>query len=184
MGEVLAEEPDNAEAQYALAVAQRHQHQWTMALATLAEIPKRKPGFGRVHQEIGYNHIAMQNFARAGAAFERAITGDPSLINSWKCLAKLYHESGNTERLAAVTDQIAFLEALPDELLGVISCLSENRLADAERQCKHFLRSNQTHVEGMRLLAEVATRNRTFDEAEFLLESCVEFHPSHRDARI
>ena len=184
MGEVLAEEPDNAEAQYALAVAQRHQHQWTMALATLAEIPKRKPGIGRVHQEIGYNHIAMQNFARAGAAFERAITADPSLINSWKCLAKLYHESGNTQRLAAVTDQIALLEALPDELLGVISYLSENRLADAERLCKHFLQSNRTHVEGMRLLAEIATRNRTFDEAEFLLESCVEFHPSHRDARV
>ena len=184
MGEVLAEEPDNAEAQYALAVAQRHQHQWTMALATLAEIPKRKPGIGRVHQEIGYNHIAMQNFARAGAAFERAITADPSLINSWKCLAKLYHESGNTQRLAAVTDQIALLEALPDELLGVISYLSENRLADAERLCKHFLQSNRTHVEGMRLLAEIATRHRTFDEAEFLLESCVEFHPSHRDARI
>ena len=36
----------------------------------------------------------------------------------------------------------------------------------------------------MRLLAEIATRNRIFDEAEFLLESCVAFHPKHRNARI
>ena len=184
MGEVLAKEPDNVEAQYALAVAQRHQHQWTTALATLTGILERKPNFGRAHQEVGYNYLALQNFSRAGAAFERAITGDPSLINSWRCLARLYQDSGNMERLTAVKDQLAFLEVLPPELLSVISYLSENRLADAERLCKHFLQSNRTHVEGMRLLAEVATRNRTFDEAEFLLESCVEFHPSHRDARI
>ena len=184
MGEVLAKEPDNVEAQYALAVAQRHQHQWTTALATLTGILERKPSFGRAHQEVGYNYIALENFVRAGAAFERAIAADPSLVNSWRCLAKLYHDSGNTERLQAVKDQLVFLESLPAELLAVISYLSDNRLADAERLCKHFLQANRTHVEGMRLLAEIATRNRTIDEAEFLLESCVEFHPTHRDARI
>ena len=184
MGEVLAEEPDNVEAQYALAVAQRHQHQWSAALATLTGILERNPNSGRAHQEVGYNFIALENFLRAGAAFERAIAADPSLVNSWRCLAKLYHDSGNTERLKAVQEQLGFLESLPAELLAVISHLSDNRLADAERLCKHFLRSNKTHVEGMRLLAEIATRNRTFDEAEFLLESCVEFHPSHREARV
>ena len=184
MGEVLAGEPDNVEAQYALAVAQRHQHEWTKALATLDGIFERSPNFGRAHQEVGYNYIALENFLRAGAAFERAIAADPSLVNSWRCLAKLYHDSGNTERLRDVTDQLAVLESLPSELLAVISYLSNDRLADAERLCKHFLRSNKTHVEGMRLLAEIATRNRTFDEAEFLLESCIEFHPTHRDARI
>ncbi len=184
MGEVLAREPDNVEALYALSVAQRHQHEWTKALATLDGILERNPNFGRAHQEAGYNHIALENFLRAGAAFERAIAADPALVNSWRCLAKLYHDSGNTERLKAVTDQLAFLESLPAELLAVISYLSNDRLADAERLCKHFLRSDKTHVEGMRLLAEIATRNRTFDEAEFLLESCIEFHPTHRDARI
>ena len=184
MCEVLAKEPDNVEAQYALAVAQRHQHQWTTALATLTGILERKPSFGRAHQEVGYNYIALENFVRAGAAFERAIAADPSLVNSWRCLAKLYHDSGNTERLQAVKDQLVFLESLPAELLAVISYLSDNRLADAERLCKHFLQANRTDVEGMRLLAEIATRNRTIDEAEFLLESCVEFHPTHRDARI
>ena len=180
----LVEQPDNVEARYALAVAERHRHRWTGALAALAGILERKPNFGRAHQEVGYNHIALKDFVRAGAAFERAIAADPSLVNSWRCLAKLYHDNGNTERLVAVKDQLAFLESLPAELLAVISYLSEDRLADAERLCKHFLRSNKTHVEGMRLLAEIATRNSTFDEAEFLLETCVELHPSHRNARM
>ena len=184
MGDVLTDEPDNVEAAYALAVAQRHQHAWTDALDTLTGILRRKPNFGRAHQEAGYNHIAMQNFPRAGAAFERAVNNDPSLVNSWRCLAKLYQDSGNTKRLAAVRDQLVFLESLPVELLTVISYLSDDRLGDAERACKRFLRENKTHVEGMRLLAEIATRNKTYDEAEFLLESCVEFHPAHKNARI
>ena len=184
MSALLHNEPDNVEAQYALAVAQRHQHNWDLALATLARILELKPHFGRAHQETGYNRIARKDFARAGAAFERAIAADPSLINSWKCLAKLYHDSGNRARLKSVREQIAFLDRLPAELLTVTSYLSENRLADAERLCKHFLRTDKTHAEGMRLLAEVATRNKVYDEAEFVLESCVEFHPEHRDARI
>ena len=184
MEELLAAEPDNDEARYALAVARRHQHRWPQALDTLGAVLEARPGFGRAHQEVGYNYIALRNFPRAGAAFERAIAADPSLVNSWKCLAKLYHDAGNTARLGEVTDQLGFLETLPAELLAVISYLSEDRLADAERLCKRFLQSNRTHVEGMRLLAEIATRNRAYDEAEFVLESCVEFHPEHRNARL
>ena len=183
-GEVLAEEPDNLEASYALAVARRHQHRWTEALDTLAGVLRERPSFGRAHQEVGYNRIAMRDFAGAGTAFERAVNNDPSLVNSWKCLAKLYQDAGNEERLAAVRDQLVFLESLPVELLTVISYLADDRLADAERLCKHFLQDNKTHAEGMRLLAEIATRNGTYDDAEFLLESCVEFHPAHRNARI
>ena len=184
MDEVVGAQPDDLEARYALAVARRHQHRWPLALDTLAIILEARPDFGRAHQEVGYNYIALRNFTRAGAAFERAIAADPALVNSWKCLAKLYHDTGNEERLAEVTQQLGFLEALPAELLAVISYLSEDRLADAERLCKHFLQSNRTHVEGMRLLAEIATRNQAYDEAEFLLESCVEFHPEHRNARL
>ncbi|MYE11567.1 MAG: tetratricopeptide repeat protein, partial [Gammaproteobacteria bacterium] len=184
MEEVLARDPEHHEARYALAVARRHQHRWPAALETLNAVLATRPDFGRAHQEAGYNYIALKNFDRAGPAFERAVAADPSLVNSWKCLAKLHQDAGDTERLAAVTDQLAFLQTLPPELLAVVSYLSEDRLVDAERLCKRFLQSNRTHVEGMRLLAEIATRNRAYDEAEFVLESCVEFHPEHRNARL
>ena len=181
---LLRKEPSNVEAQYALAVAQRHQHKWELALATLSQILELKPKFGRAHQEVGYNQLAKKDYVCAKAAFEQAIAADPSLINSWKYLAKLYQDSGNHTRLAPIQEQITFLDGLPAELLAVISYLSEDKLADAERLCKHFLRTDKTHVEGMRLLAEISTRNKIYDEAEFLLESCVEFDPKHRNARI
>ena len=189
LDDLLRQQPDNGEARYALAVAQRHQHKWSSALSTISAILRKRPTFGRAHQEAGYNLIAKHSYPLARDAFERAVDADPSLINSWKCLVKLYQEhtpknDARERKERRALDQIAFLQALPAELLAVVSYLSEDRLADAERLCKHFLRSNKTHVEGMRLLAEICTRNKVFDEAEFLLESCLEFEPAHTEAHI
>lgn len=179
---LLSDAPDDIEARYALAVAQRHQRHWDAALATLRAILDSRPEFGRAHQECGYNHIARRKFASARDAFERATRCDPALVNSWKCLAKLYRERGDQARLKSVREQLAFLDRLPAELLAVVSHMSEGQLREAEALCKRFLRANRTHVEGMRLLAEIATRNRVYEDAEFLLESCVEFEPGNRAA--
>ena len=184
IADILADEPDNTEARYTLAVSQRIQHEWSTALTTIDKILEQKPNFGRAYQEAGYNRIAQKELLKAGVAFEAAVNSDPSLINSWKCLSKLYEDSGNMAQYQRAQDQITFLSTLPAELLTVISYMSEDRLLDAERLCRFFLRSNQTHVEGMRLLAEIANRTNTFNDAEFLLESCVEFEPEHRNARI
>ena len=81
-------------------------------------------------------------------------------------------------------EQIAYLEALPRELRSVISYLSEGRMEEAERLCTQFLRAHTTHLEGMRLLAEIHTRSGIYDQAEFVLESCLEVEPGHRNARI
>ncbi len=184
MAELLRTEPANMEARYALAIAQRHLRKWPLALDTLGRILAQRSNFGRAYQEAGYNHIALRRFREAQTAFERATAADSSLINSWKCLAKLYGDSCDATRAAAASEQVAFLDSLPSELLAVMSYLSEHRLADAERLCKRFLQDNKTHVEGMRLLAEIAVRNQAFDRAEFLLESCVAFEPMHRAARM
>ena len=184
MQAVLRIEPENLEARYALAVAQRHQRNFSAALDTLKLVLEASPNLGRAHQEIGYNYIAVQNFVRAGAAFERAVTANPSLLNSWKCLVKLYSDAGNVDKLNRAQEQISFLNDLPPVLIAVVGLLAEDRLDEAENACKRFLQENKTHVEGMRLLAEIATRRRIFDDAEFLLESCVEFEPDHLQARI
>jgi tetratricopeptide (TPR) repeat protein len=182
--QVLADHPDEIDAGYTLAVAQRMQHQWDDALATLRSVLEKKPTYGRAHQEAGNNHVALQRFTDAGRSYESAVANDPSLKHSWKCLIKLYRDSGNSDKQQRAEDQLTFLDSLPSELLTVISYMSDDRLVDAERLCRYYLRSDKTNIEGMRLLAEIATRNRVFDDAEFLLESCVEFEPDHRNARI
>ena len=187
MQALLREAPNDSEARYTLAVAQRLLRDWRGALANLAKVAQARPRFGRAQQEAGYNHLALRQPKQAQAAFDQAVALDPSLLQSWEWLAKLCERQSGAAakaRCATAKGQVAFLKELPPELRTVVSYLSEDRLADAERLCKHFLRGNKTHVEGMRLLAEIATRNRALDDAEFLLESCVEFEPDHRAARI
>ena len=181
---ILAEDPGNIDAGYTLAVSQRMQHNWDEALSTLRAVLETKPTFGRAHQESGNNFIAQSKLREAGIAFESAVANDPSLKHSWMCLAKLYRDSNNAEKQKRAEDQLTFLNTLPADLLTVISYMSDDRLVDAERLCRHFLSNDKTNIEGMRLLAEIATRNSVYDDAEFLLESCVEFDPEHRNARI
>ena len=87
-------------------------------------------------------------------------------------------------RAESAAKQVEFLASLPNELRTVISYLAVNRLGDAERLCRYFMQQNKTHVEGMRLMAEIATRTGVFDDAEFLLETVMELAPDHIEAEI
>ncbi|MCY3730841.1 MAG: tetratricopeptide repeat protein, partial [Rhodospirillaceae bacterium] len=80
IADALDAEPGNSEALYALAVAQRHQHKWADALASLEQVLGQRPGYGRAHQEVGYNRLARQDYAGARDAFERAVAADPDSI--------------------------------------------------------------------------------------------------------
>ena len=183
LAEVLAADPDNFEARYTLAVLHRAEGKADAAKAILLALLEQNPDFGRGFQELGYCEVALDRIGNAQQAFEQAVALDTSLLDSWRFLLKLYQRNldPRTEQTAR---QVAFLEALPGELRTVISYLSANRLADAERLCRFFMQKNKTHIEGMRLMAEIATRTGVFDDAEFLLETVMELKPDHRDANI
>ena len=57
--------------------------------------------------------------------------------------------------------------------------IGEGKLYKAEKLCRHFLKRHPQHVEAMRLLADIGMRLKIYDDAEFLLESAVEFEPDN-----
>ena len=180
----LLEDGENVDAMYILGVSFRLQNLNKKAVRQLKKVVEKKTDFGRGYQELAYAYLGLEEYQLAGNAFEHAVHFDTSLVNSWKYLSQLYGQAGQTEKANKAEERAKFLGELPIELLGVISYLSDRKLTDAERLCRHFLNTNKTHVEGMRLLAEIMTLNKTFDDAEFLLESCVEFEPENRNARL
>ena len=183
LDEVLATEPENFEAKYTLAVLNRAEGQIDQAKTLLAALVEEKPDFGRGFQELGLCELALKQEPAAISAFEQAVEVDGSLIESWKFLATAYRREGDSRAEQAVM-QVEFLASLPQELRTVISYLAANRLGDAERLCRYFMQQNKTHVEGMRLMAEIATRTGVFDDAEFLLETVMELAPDHIEAEI
>ena len=132
---------------------------------------------------MGLCELALKRESAAISAFEQAVEQDGSLIDSWTFLATTYRRTGDA-RSEAAAKQVEFLASLPNELRTVISYLAANRLGDAERLCRFFMQQNKTHIEGMRLMAEIATRTGVFDDAEFLLETVMELAPEHIEAEI
>ncbi|MFK7733565.1 MAG: sulfotransferase [Pseudomonadales bacterium] len=183
LNSVLAAQPDHIEARLTQAVLQRLDKRLEVALDTLESLIELAPALGRAHQEVAKNLLAMNKPMLAGAALEKAVACDPGLLESWKLLTALYEKMGNSKATES-QEQVAHLQRLPAELRSVISYLAEDRLLDAERLCKFYMQKNPKDVEGMRLLAEIANRNNVLEDAEFLLESALEFEPSHIDAAI
>jgi len=174
---------DHVEALYTLAVAQRYQQKLDQSLDTLRRLQTLSPDYGRGFQEQGHTLLAMSKNDEARQAYERAVQLNPALPASWKALSSLYSKANLHDQSQKAKEQESFLAQLPKELLSVTSLVHENKLYKAERLCRHFLQNNKHHIEGMRLLAEIADKVEVLDDAEFLLESCVEFAPEYERAR-
>ena len=177
---LLSEEPENIEVIYTLAVCQRRQKEYTPSLANLELIIAKVPEHARAYQEAGYIHQALQQSSKAVVALEKAVELNPALFGSWRALA---NESGYAQQSEAKR-HAQWLSSLPPELVSVISFIHQNKLHRAERICRHFLKNNQRHPEGMRLLAELGSKFQILDDAEFLLASCLEFEPKYQRARL
>lgn len=180
LNEMLMENPGHIEGLYCLAVCQRKQKKYSQALANLDQILVDTPDHGRAYQEQGYVYRAMAQPSKAITALEKAVVLNPALYGSWKVLAK---EPGYPKRQEA-QQHAAWLSSLPQELVSVASLLHQKKLYRAEQLCRHFLKTHPHHPEAMRLLAKLGSEFKVFDDAEFLLASCLEFAPDFKRARL
>lgn len=172
-----------SEARYTLAVAQRYKKDYAAALRTLETLIAANPEYGRAFQERGYVLLAQNEPAEAARAFGRAVDLNPGLIASWKALVNLHEQAGQDRASGFARSQVEYLESLAPELVAVLDLIHDGKLFKAERLCRHYLESHKRDIDAMRLLADIGIRLKVFDDAEFLLESCVELDPGNTRAR-
>ncbi|MDG1507833.1 MAG: sulfotransferase [Luminiphilus sp.] len=175
--------PDDPNVRYLACLLLRLQGRNDEAMQSLQSLTSDVPDHARAFQEMTTVALAINEPKLAHAAAERAVELDPALVQCWQFLIPLRRKFSPSSAEAAAA-QLDFLRSLPPELRTVISYLANNKVQDAERLAKHFLRDNKTHPEGMRLLAEVLTRKNILDEAQFLLETLVELQPKMIPARL
>jgi tetratricopeptide (TPR) repeat protein len=180
---LLNQEEDNFEGLYILSVCQRYLQKYQQALQTLEKIKLLDPDYGRAYQEEGHIHRQHQAVVLAIDSYHQALMRNPALLASWQALADLYQQQANHSAAKEMREQVQHLLALPIELLSVNSMIYENKLYKAEQLCRSFLQKMPYHVEAMRLLADIGVKMQVLDDAEFLLESCVEFQPDNKIAR-
>ncbi|MEX1197755.1 MAG: sulfotransferase [Pseudohongiellaceae bacterium] len=183
-GEALKQTPESTDALYVRAVALRYLDQYEEARQTLDRLKSLRPGYGRAWQEEG--HLKSRYGETDGAihAYEEAISHNPALTASWHALASLYRSQNRAGEAQRAQAQFQRLSGLPRELVSVASFMHEGKLYKAERLCRAFLQKHPHHPEAMRLLANLGVKLHVLDDAEFLLESALEFQPDFVIARV
>jgi tetratricopeptide (TPR) repeat protein len=174
---------DASTVRYLLAVACRYAGDCERAEAALQELLATEPRHARAWQERGYVALKRDDPNAAREYFRHAVTHNSALVASWRTLVRLYGAAGEPELAGQAARRVDELSALPREILAAASHLNEDRLYKAEQICRDYLRENPTHIPAMRLLAEIGVRLQVLDDAEFLLESALEFEPDNELAR-
>lgn len=181
---VLQAHPNATEALYVKAVCHRYLNNFDQALDALDKLKHNDPGFGRAYQEEGHLRLAQDKKPEALSLFQLACTANPALDASWRAQASLMAEFGRSSEATQAKAQADRLAALPRELLAVSNFIHEGKLLKAESLCRKFLQINPHHIEAMRLLADIGARLSSLEEADFLLESALEFDPKNIQARL
>lgn len=171
------------EALYTLAVAQRYGRKLPAALETLEALIGLNEDFARAYQERGHALLSDNQLEAARTSYEEAVDRNPALLASWKGLINLYEIADMRERARFAQERVEYLESLPRELQSVNTYIHDGRLQRADRLCRHFLQTRKTHIEGMRLLAEIREKLEMFGEAEFLLTTALELEPQNERCR-
>jgi tetratricopeptide (TPR) repeat protein len=177
--EVLAADSDDTDALYIRAASLRYLDMLEDAQSDIGRLIALVPEYGRAHQERGHLMVAAGRTDEALAAYRHAVQLNPALTASWRAIAKAGASDGTQAEAQAER-----LEKLPRALLAASNHLHEGRLLKAEDLCRRFLRQHPTHVEGMRLLAEIGVRLSVLDDAEFLLRSARDLEPDNIQVRL
>ena len=180
---LVAKYPSHTELRYCLAVSQRLLGRLPNALESLVSLLNQVPRYGRAHQELAYTYIALGQTADATLAFRHAVEHNPGLLASWQHLRELTTVD-DSDLSARIDANLRYLESLPAPLRSVVSMRHEQRRRKAEQTCRSYLQEHPKDVEGMRLLAMIASEQGMLDDAEFMLESAVEFEPTNNRVRL
>ncbi len=181
---LLGDAPDNADALYMKAASLRYLKRYDDALMVLDHLRTVAPDFGRGLQEEGHLHRARGDLDRALSCYQGAVRANPGLHAAWAAQADILQGQGRTADAQSARAQAERIKRLPPQLQAATHHLYENRLLKAEGLARTWLQSHPQDVEAMRLLAEVGNRLGVLDDAEFLLESAVEFAPDDMAVRI
>ena len=181
--EILRIYPGEINSLFITAAALRANGEHNAAMQRLQEIVKRAPDYALAQQELGFAYADTGAVTEAIDALRRALALENKLAASWQLLGELLLADGDEEAAAAAFNQALAASSHP-EMVQAAALLAAGKVAQAERQCRDFLIANPTDVNAIRLLAQIGIRLGVYDEAELLLERCLELAPDFRIARL
>ncbi len=181
--EILNAFPGEINALQLLGAALRAQGHHDEALTILSGVVKRAPDFALAQQEFGLTLLALGDGKKAERALVTAVKIEPKLVVAWKALGDVRAAGGDKPGSAEAYRQHLTLTAEYPELVEIGNHLFAGRLAKAEQLCRPFLHDHPTNVSAIRMLADIGIRLDQYEDAQNLLERCLELAPDFHLAR-
>jgi tetratricopeptide (TPR) repeat protein len=149
----------------------------------LESVVSHRPELAAAHQELGLANLALGRISGARKALAKAVELDGKLAESWRQLGRIFASEGQEEEsrrafrgeLIAVSRHPLIVEA--------VDLVEKDRLGQAEGICRDYLARYPDDVNAIRLLAEIGLKLGMFEDAEKLLERCLELAPNFHLAR-
>jgi cytochrome c-type biogenesis protein CcmH/NrfG len=125
----------------------------------------------------------MGSLDAALASLRRLVARDPKRPQAWRMLGDHLDAAGDRSGAAgAYLNHVRY--AVHDAaLMNAAAALHANRIPEAEVRLREHLKQAPTDVVAIRMLAEVAVRLDRGEDAEHLLERCLDLAPGFHEAR-
>jgi tetratricopeptide (TPR) repeat protein len=182
-GEIIKIFPKEAQAHALLGAARRRLGDPAGAVTALERATKLSPFSAEFILERGLAEAASGESQRALNSLAHALNLDDRFVNAWRALADELMRAGDEDAAGRAYAKHVTASAKDPELLAAGQALNDGKLAVAERQLKSYLMRAPTDVAAIRMLAELAARIGRYQDAENLLERCVELAPDFHAAR-
>jgi tetratricopeptide (TPR) repeat protein len=181
--EILNVFPGHPQARLILGAANRCAGRAQSAIEILEPLAREQPHSAAVHLELGVARGEAGRGPEAIAAFRRAVQLQPRSADGWRLLADYLDAQSDAQ--GADQARAHYLKAATQDprLMEAAAALVENNLPVADARLRAHLRGHPTDVAALRMLAEVAGRLRLYQDAQDLLERCLELAPSFDAAR-
>ena len=182
--EVLKIYPDEVNSLRALGKSQRLQKKLSDAIKNLLTAVAKAPDFALAQQELGLCYFQQGETKLALKHLQTSVDLDPSLSASWGAMGSIYSDIGQSDLAKQAFDEQLKHNNSDPEFKQAVQLLQRGKIARAEQLCRNYLTRQPKDVSAIRLLADIAIKLKIYQDAEALLERCLELAPDFHLARL
>jgi len=181
--EILEAVPNHPPSVFHLAIARRLAGNPSGALEVLEPLLNAQHQWGAAFYEHGLVLAMLGRGEDAIKSLYKAVELQPDHPEAWRTLGDHLVATGEAEKADVAYARHVQCSVQVPEMQEAAIAMVRNNVPVAERKLKKHLMQKPTDVAAIRMLAEVAVRCDRDDQAEVLLQRCIELAPSFTAAR-
>ena len=181
--EILKVYPNAEPAGRILGAAHRLQGQPQKGLAVLEPLARKNADSVGLLHELGLCLGAAGRGPEAIDCLRRAVALNPQHAGAWRTLGDQLSVAGDEDESRKAYEKHLQASTRHPELVEAAGHLHGNRVGKAERLVREVLKRDPSDVNAIRMLADIGIRIGHLEDAQNLLERCLELAPDFRLAR-